>query len=167
MKEKNKKISSAKKVFRKENILPALALISITIITIFIVNIDVLFPKQTNAYQTQLAASQLTAPGEASDFVTCLANAGFRIYGANWCGYTKALVSSFGGFDAVSSIYVECTEQASLCNQERIQGYPTIKINGATYNGERTFAGFSAATGCAVTSEAVQTQPVQTASCGG
>lgn len=85
---------------------------------------------------------------DITGFVTCLDRAGFKIYGANWCGWTKKLVNEFGGFDIVESIYIECTEQQQLCNEKRISGYPTILIKDQPYEGERTFEGFERATGC-------------------
>jgi thiol-disulfide isomerase/thioredoxin len=82
------------------------------------------------------------------EFNNCLAEKGFVIYGANWCGFCKELVTMLGGYDAVSSIYVECTENEALCQSEDIRGYPTIKINGQAYQGQRTISSFSTTTGC-------------------
>jgi len=84
-------------------------------------------------------------------FSSCLAEKGLVIYGANWCGWTKRLVvETLGGFDVASDVYVECTEEEELCSQEGIQGYPTIKINGELYSGERTLEALGKATGCVV-----------------
>ncbi|MBR9706549.1 hypothetical protein GOV14_05925 [Candidatus Pacearchaeota archaeon] len=98
-------------------------------------------------------AAPVTGDGNIDDFVTCLADAGFLIYGANWCGYTKQLVESFGGFDVVAPIYVECTEQSEVCNNQGITGYPTIKINGIQFGGGRSFASFAQATECSAPSQ--------------
>lgn len=95
----------------------------------------------------------------------CLAQAGVKIYGANWCGYTKAFVETLGGFSAVTPIYVECTEESELCTQEGITGYPTTKINGEAYNGARTFEGLAAVTGCPVPELSTQVDSSATASC--
>lgn len=84
-----------------------------------------------------------------SDFVSCLKDKGVKIYGASWCGWTqKLVVETFGGLAMVSSIYVECTEQTELCTQEQISGYPTIKINGQTYSGDRSLKDLAEKTGC-------------------
>ncbi len=84
-------------------------------------------------------------------FVDCLDSKGVKIYGANWCGWTKRLVvETLGGFDIAAPIYVECTEQEEICSQEGISGFPTIKINGEVYKGQRTFEGFAEATGCEI-----------------
>jgi hypothetical protein len=85
---------------------------------------------------------------ELAEFVGCLKDAGFVIYGADWCGWTKKLVEMFGGWEIVSSVYVECTEQAELCQQKDVTGYPTILINDKAYQGNRSFEGFSEVTGC-------------------
>jgi hypothetical protein len=86
-----------------------------------------------------------------SIFITCLAEKDVKIYGANWCGWTKRLViETLGGFDVAAPIYVECTENEELCSSEGIQGYPTIKIGGELYEDPRTFEGFAEATGCTI-----------------
>jgi len=87
-----------------------------------------------------------------ADFVGCLASRDVKIYGASWCGWTQKLLGIFGGAEAAAPIYVECTENEELCTSEGIQGFPTIKINGNKYSGERTFEGLSQATGCVVPS---------------
>lgn len=85
---------------------------------------------------------------EISSFMQCLASKDVKIYGANWCGYTQALVENLGGFEVVSPIYVECTEETELCSQEGVEGYPTIKIAGEVVNIDRTLQGFADASGC-------------------
>lgn len=85
------------------------------------------------------------------EFSSCLAEKGIKIYGANWCGYTKSLaIDILGGFDIVGNAYIECTEEEVLCSQEGITGYPTIKFNGEAYQGARTLESLSGITGCAV-----------------
>ena len=84
-----------------------------------------------------------------SDFVSCLAENEVKIYGANWCGWTKKLVvDTLGGFEVSAPIYVECTENEELCLDEGVEGYPTIKIGGEVYEGARTFEALAEATGC-------------------
>ena len=87
-------------------------------------------------------------PKELTEFVSCLKDAGFVIYGANWCGWTTRLVDTFGGQEFVGPIYVECTEKTELCEEKEVRGYPTILVNDESYQGDRTFDGFSKATGC-------------------
>ena len=87
-------------------------------------------------------------PGELASFVECLKDAGFVIYGANWCGWTTRLVDTLGGQETVSPIYIECTEKEDICSQKEIRGYPTILVKDEPYQGDRTLTGFSKATGC-------------------
>jgi len=67
------------------------------------------------------------------EFIGCLKDSDFKIYGANWCGWTKKLVTMLGGFDMVEPIYVECTEQKEECDSAGVTGYPTIIINEERY----------------------------------
>lgn len=100
---------------------------------------------------TPLSVSTPEASEESlREFVNCLNDSGFKIYGAKWCGYCQKLVGLLGGYEIVEPIYVECTEQASVCQQEGVSAYPTIKINGERYQGERSYQAFSQATGCPV-----------------
>lgn len=85
------------------------------------------------------------------EFSQCLADNGIKIYGANWCGWTKKLaVETLGGFDVAGDAYIECTENKELCTSEGIQGYPTIKLNGEPYKGKRTLESLGSETGCTV-----------------
>lgn len=110
--------------------------------------------------------TQQTASGYSSEdliilreFSNCLAEKGVKIYGANWCGYTNQWVEILGGYDVVSSVYIECTENEALCASEEITGYPTTKINGEVYRGARTIEAIAIETGCSV--------PVLSGSAGG
>ncbi len=91
------------------------------------------------------------------EFSNCLAEKGLKVYGAGWCGHCQNLIEYFGGEEAISPIFIECsdaqrnpTENAGLCEKEGITGYPTIKIDGESYTGARTFEAFAEATGCSV-----------------
>ncbi len=85
---------------------------------------------------------------EVISFNKCLASKGIIVYGANWCGYTKNLVQSLGGFDLIEPIYVECTQEEELCNKNKITGYPTVTLNGVVINPDRSFEGFAKVTDC-------------------
>ena len=87
---------------------------------------------------------------ELQKFADCLEKAGLKIYGAKWCPHCQNLVNMLGGYDVVKNIYVECTEQQEVCDNEGITAYPTIKINGEEYTGMRTLEGLAEATGCPV-----------------
>jgi len=97
------------------------------------------------------AESEVTySTEELQKFADCLEKAGLKIYGAKWCPHCQNLVNMLGGYDVVKNIYVECTEQQEVCDNEGITAYPTIKINGEEYTGMRTFEALSEATGCPV-----------------
>lgn len=86
---------------------------------------------------------------EMKEFNDCLAEKGVVIYGANWCPYCTDLVEALGGYNAVESVYVECTEEQQRCTEEMIgRGVPEIQINGELYEGPRTLEALSEATGC-------------------
>ncbi len=104
---------------------------------------------------------------DIDEFVSCLASKDFKIYGADWCGWTKKLVvNTFGGFDVVDPIYVECTKEEELCSSEGVTGYPTIKIGGEGYKGDRDFKSFETATGCVAPDVVVPVATTEDASCG-
>ncbi|MFH1661522.1 MAG: protein disulfide isomerase family protein [Candidatus Falkowbacteria bacterium] len=102
-------------------------------------------------------------------FVECLEKKNFKIYGANWCGWTKKLtIDTFGGFDIVAPIYIECTEEEALCAEEGVSGYPTIKLNGEKYEGGRTLKDIADKTGCVAPDVVTQVNTdASTGGCGG
>ena len=81
-------------------------------------------------------------------FNNCLADNGMIIYGANWCGACISLVETLGGYDKVENVYIECTENQQLCQDEKITRYPTIRIYDEPYTDQRTLESFSQKTGC-------------------
>jgi glutaredoxin len=85
------------------------------------------------------------------EFNQCLADNGIVIYGSEWCPYCKQLVETLGGYNALGSVYVECTKEEQRCQQEMIgRGVPEIQINGKMYQGSRSLEGLSQATGCPI-----------------
>lgn len=104
---------------------------------------------QTTTTQTQQPSAYSTEDqAKLLEFNTCLAQKGVKVYGADWCGWTKKWVETLGGQQAISPIYVECTTNEALCSSEGVTGYPTTKINGQAYNGARTIEAIAQATGC-------------------
>jgi len=56
-----------------------------------------------------------------------------------------------GGYDAVESVYVECTEEQQRCSEETKTGYvPEIQIDGRLYEGSITIEALGEATGCEI-----------------
>ncbi len=87
-------------------------------------------------------------PQEMKNFVSCLEEQEFVVYGASWCGFSVQVIEMFGGKEAIDPIYVECTEQEELCREKEISGYPTVMINDQPYQGERSLTGFAEQTEC-------------------
>ncbi len=76
--------------------------------------------------------------GHAS-LIKCLKESGVVIYGSKTCPACAELVNQFGGREALSSIYIECSEEEERCMREIKTGYvPEIQINGELYDGSRT-----------------------------
>lgn len=101
---------------------------------------------------------ELTEPEEETEeekepetFVQCLANKGVVIYGIRTCPACRQLADNFGGYDAISLIYVECSDERARCQNEMKTGYvPEIQIMGKLFQDGRTPKDLSQATGCAI-----------------
>ncbi|MBI5148059.1 hypothetical protein HZA33_00075 [Candidatus Pacearchaeota archaeon] len=77
----------------------------------------------------------------------CLTEKGTVMYGAYGCSHCKEQKEMFG--DAFQFInYVECTQQAELCEATGITGYPTWKINNTLYPGSTTLGELQRLAGC-------------------
>lgn len=88
---------------------------------------------------------------EPETFVQCLADEGVIIYGMRTCPACKQLADSFGGYDAISLIYVECTEEQERCRNEMKTKYvPEIQIMAELYKEGRTPEALAKTTGCAI-----------------
>ncbi len=113
------------------------------------------FAVQEPVQQTPPAQASLYSDEELlelKEFNDCLGENGMVIYGAHWCGFCKQLADLLGGYDLMGSVYIECTENESLCASEGITGYPTIKVNGEPYAGARSLDAFAQVTGCPIPS---------------
>jgi hypothetical protein len=84
------------------------------------------------------------------EFNDCLADNGMVIYGLVTCPHCTTLVNKLGGYDKVENLYIECTKERQICNDEEIKSVPSIKINGEIYQGQRTLENFSQLTGCSL-----------------
>ncbi len=96
------------------------------------------------------SVEDINLPETDDNFISCLQSAGLVIYGADWCPYCTQLVDLLGGKDVVAPIYVECTENETLCREKNIEGYPTVLIEGERYRGSRTVEAFASETGCTI-----------------
>jgi glutaredoxin len=72
-----------------------------------------------------------------------LKQTGAKLYGAHWCPYCHKQKSLFGN-EAFSHLdYVECdpagkNARPELCQQARVEGFPTWEIQGKQYGGMRS-----------------------------
>lgn len=90
------------------------------------------------------------ASEELNEFIDCLAQANFVIYGADWCGFTVDLISMLGGWETTGPVYVECSKETALCEEKGIEGYPTILLNNEEFPGSRSIESFASYTGCSL-----------------
>ena len=103
----------------------------------------------TTDNENEAVESEETEEGGMTSLVQCLGDEGVTIYGSSWCPYCTDLVESFGGYDVVDPVYVECTEEEGRCMEEMIgSGVPEIQIKGEMYRGSRDPEGIAEAVGC-------------------
>ena len=86
---------------------------------------------------------------DMDEFVLCLRDAGVVIYGSVTCPICTQLAQSFGGYDVIEPIYVECSQELGRCQSEMIgRGVPEIQIDGEFYRGSRDPVEIGRAVGC-------------------
>lgn len=96
-------------------------------------------------------ATRKPASNPAIDqFAKCLTDKGAIMYGAYWCPHCQSQKKLFGdSFQYVK--YVECTVDIQLCQDNKIDGYPTwVFVDGSRQGGEMTFQDLSFKTSCPV-----------------
>jgi len=92
-------------------------------------------------------------PGTYDAFAQCLKDKGAIFYGAFWCPHCQNQKAMFGS-SAKKLPYVECSTpdgrgQVQLCNEKKIQGYPTwIFADDSRESGEVSLETLSQKTGC-------------------
>ncbi len=70
------------------------------------------------------AASTKQVTEEDKLYVQCLQEKGITMYGTSWCPHCKEQKREFGElFNTLN--YVDCDQQASLCREKKVTGYPT------------------------------------------
>jgi hypothetical protein len=90
-----------------------------------------------------LLASETATESAEVQLARYLTEIGAQMFGAYWCPHCHHQRERFGQ-DAFQLIdYVECDPRgedarAQLCRDEQIEGYPTWKINGQLYPGDRS-----------------------------
>ena len=85
----------------------------------------------------------------SEDLFLCLVDSGVVLYGSKYCPSCSELVNSFGGYEMVSPIYIECDDNVERCLEELKTGYvPEIQINGVLYEGENDIKEIAMKVGC-------------------
>ncbi len=85
----------------------------------------------------------------SAEFIDCLADSGMVVYASRTCPACTDLANSFGGYDAVENLFVECSEQPEVCQEYAKTGYvPEIQFEGEVFEGGRSMEDFAALTGC-------------------
>lgn len=84
---------------------------------------------------------------ELDKFAQCLTDAGFVMYGTEWCPHCQSQKKMFGkSFKYID--YVDCDRNSKVCSAEKITGYPTWKINGESYPGVQQLERLASLSGC-------------------
>ncbi|MGB8816098.1 MAG: hypothetical protein WCC74_02620 [Minisyncoccia bacterium] len=102
---------------------------------------------ETIATTTEPIASS-TIVYKYDDFAKCLTGKGILMYGAIWCENCKIQKNLFGSsFQYIK--YVECPDNAKLCLEKGIEGYPTwIFADGKKIEGRDTLEDLAKVSGC-------------------
>lgn len=118
----------------------------LTIITAIIIVSAIYFVTEhylTNPPQTSAGAE---------DLAKCLTQKSAVLYGAYWCPHCQNQKALFGNASQYLT-YVECdaggeNPNPQACQTAGVQAYPTWKINGVNYQGEKTFDQLKSLSGC-------------------
>lgn len=87
--------------------------------------------------------------GSFKAFNDCLAESGMVIYGSKFCSTCNSFIEELGGYEAVTSVYVECTDYPERCNTEMQTEYvPEIQLHGEVYTGQRSLTALADVTDC-------------------
>lgn len=83
-------------------------------------------------------------------FASCLTDAGFTMYGTDWCPHCQDQKKMFGGsFELID--YVNCDFNKTLCNNKGVEGYPTWYLGAKMFDsGVQTFRELGEAAACEV-----------------
>ena len=95
---------------------------------------------QTNVTPPPVTTASSTA---AIALAKHLKRVGAKMYGAYWCPHCHEQLELFGQTAVTQLPYIECAEDGKnarpdLCKAANIEGYPTWKIKGKTYEGTQT-----------------------------
>ncbi len=135
------------------NILAALFGVALIGGTFYYVNLEKVDEEQEEQKQEEVEnedPEEVLAEKEAlASLVDCLKEKKVVAYGSKTCPYCLDLVESFGGYDIIGPIYVECSGGDERCQTDKQTGYvPEIQINSELYQGERSPKAIARVAGC-------------------
>ncbi len=85
------------------------------------------------------------------EIVSCLKEKEVVIYGTTTCPVCTGLVETFGGYNVISPIYVECNSNMEKCQNEMHDTYvPEIQISKEDYKGSRDPLKIAEFVGCEI-----------------
>ncbi len=96
----------------------------------------------------QEETNEIDGNEDIGELIECLEKENFIIYGSATCPYCLELVDMFGGYEKIDPIYVECTEEQEVCQENNITSVPAIFIDNQPYQGERSIKAFAEAVNC-------------------
>jgi hypothetical protein len=90
-----------------------------------------------------ILTSETVAESAEMQLARYLTDSGVQMFGAYWCPHCHHQRERFGQEAFQQIDYVECDPRGEnprpqLCEEEQIEGYPTWKINGQLYPGDRS-----------------------------
>ncbi len=93
-----------------------------------------------------------SGPGSYDEFAQCLTEKGVTMYGTEWCSHCQNQKELFGNsFKYID--YVDCDYNKEECLANGVRGYPTWKINGENYPGEKSMYKLASLSGCSLDEE--------------
>ena len=109
---------------------------------------------QMTSTQGQATAAPVTTLSSPATIALAkhLKRMGAKMYGAYWCPHCHEQLQLFGQEAVTQLLYVECAEDGKnarpdLCRAAKIEGYPTWKIKGKTYEGTQPLTELANASG--------------------
>jgi glutaredoxin len=100
---------------------------------------------------------------EEKQYAKCLQEKNITMYGTSWCPHCKEQKAVFGDlFQLVN--YVDCDENAGVCKQKKITGYPTWLLPDGKEIDPGTISDVAKASGCTLAKNTLETKEVTTES---
>ncbi len=95
------------------------------------------------------AVGSVLAFSSTNNLISCLEREGVVIYGTKWCALCARLIESFGGYEKVKPIFVDCDEDGEKCKENMFgRGVPEVQIKGEYYSGTMSPDDIAGAAGC-------------------